>query len=111
MKFAYDSAANRPAICDPAGAVVAVDFAGVQPVQFVLGPHSVIAIGMFAPPVHAYDAVPTAARARVNTAGMSVSGSVSRAEVKPMPGYQWTDAKSMPPVPQAWGSTMAFQSV
>ena len=27
------------------------------------------------------------------------------------PGYQWTDAKSMPPVPHAAGSTMLFQFV
>ena len=108
--MAYDSAANRPAICDPAGAAVAVDSGNAQPVQMVLGPHSVIAIGMLAPPGQA-DTAAIALRARVNSAGSSVSGTVIRLLLSPVPGYQWTDAKSMPPVPHAAGSTMLFQFV
>src|SRR5262245_49843870 len=111
MKFAYDSAANNPAICEPAGAAVAVDIGNAQPLQTVFGPHSVIATGMLAPPAQLYDAVPVAVCARVNTRGISISGTVMSAVVRPIPAYQCTDAKSMPPVPQACGSTMLFQFV
>jgi hypothetical protein len=50
MKFAYDSAANSPMICEPAGAAVAVDIGIFTLLPFVFGPHSVIATGMLAPP-------------------------------------------------------------
>src|SRR5437868_528595 len=110
MNPAYDSMANRPAICEPTGAAVVVDFGNAHPVQLVFGPHSVIAIGMSTPPLQAYDAVPSAARARWNTLGTSVSGIVARPE-RPLPAYQCTDAKSMPVLPHAPGSTFMFQSM
>src|SRR5690349_5517352 len=65
---------------------------------------------MFAPPLHAYDDVPSAARARWNIFGMSVSGTPARV-ASDVPAYQCTDAKSMPSEPHAPGSAMLFQFV
>src|SRR6476620_1717785 len=110
MKYAYDSAANRPTTCEPAGAWSAVDAGIITLVPITFGPHSVIAIGMFAPPLQAYDEVPTAAREAWNTVATSVSGTPASV-ASDVPAYQCTDTKSLPFEPHAPGSTMLFQFV
>src|SRR5262245_62679802 len=107
MKFAYDSAANRPAICDPGGAVSAPDTGRSFPLS-EFGPHSVTMTGI--PAGQPNIAVPSPARTYEKISGISISGAEARTERPPpeLPPYQCRMAMSK--LGQAAASTLAFQS-
>ena len=71
MKFAYDSVANRPAYCDPAGAMSGIDTGRSLP-DSEFGPHSVTMIGMSAGQPNI--GVASAERTSREIPGISLSG-------------------------------------
>src|SRR4051812_10782439 len=90
MKCAYDSAANRPAYCDPTGAASGVD-GGTSPPDSELVPHSVTMIGIADGQPNI--GVASAERISENIGGISASGA-DGVVLRASPPYQCTMARS-----------------